>query len=92
MSEYNNSITSGPSCAYARLGSYNKGHGAGAMAPVPATTTSGVYVVPTYSAPGYNTLMHGKKVPGCFPYFGLQAAYGKGANNCKQSYTTKLCQ
>jgi hypothetical protein len=90
MSEYYNSSVNGLSCSYATLAHYNNGS-AGMRPPVPATTVSGKYIVPTWSAPGYNTLMH-NDVPSCSGYFNIQAAYGKDAGSCSTKYVTKLCQ
>jgi len=77
---------------YARLGAYAAGF-RGIRPPVPLTTVSGYYVVPSYSAPGYDTLMHGP--PDCNtgrPYFQIGKAYGYGAGNCCQKYVGALCQ
>ena len=45
----------GGGCNYAQLGAYNQGF-RGIRPPVPLTAVSGYYVVPAYSAPGYDTL------------------------------------
>ena len=88
MSEYNNNAVGSSGCTYASLSNYNNGS-RGMSPPVPATNTSGVYVVPVYDAPGYNTLMHGKNRPSCTGFFNIQDAYG---NNTSQEYVKKLCQ
>lgn len=87
-SEYTGSSVKNSSCAYAQLCSYNQG---GKMAPVNPKQTSGVYVVPSYGAIGYNALTHGQGVPGCGGYFNIKSAYGAGAGSCNTTYTTKLC-
>ena len=92
MSVYNSEY-SGPSvkssgCAYNTLGSYYNGNSN--MAPVPASTISGVYVTPDYSAIGYDTLTHDQG-PSCNKYFNIQSAYGNGAGSCNTTYTTRLC-
>jgi len=88
--EYNNTAVGSSSCAYAKLARYNNGS-QGMSPPVPATTVSGVYVVPAYGAPGYNTLNHGAK-PSCSGYFNIQTAYGANASTCGTKYVQKLCQ
>lgn len=88
MSEYNNNAVGGPACSYATLSHYNNG---GLGPRVPPTTVVGKYIVPQYSAPGYNTLMHGD-VPTCSGYFNIQGAYGQDAANCSTKYVQKLCQ
>jgi hypothetical protein len=77
---------------YAMLGMYNAGF-RGIRPPVPTTNVSGYYVVPAYSAPGYQTLTHGP--PSCGPYFQIQKAYGYGAGSgsfCNQQYMGSICQ
>ncbi len=76
---------------YAQLGAYNLGF-RGIRPPVPLTSVSGYYVVPAYSAPGYDTLTHGP--PGCNGgnYFNIGQAYGQGAGNCNTKYTGSICQ
>jgi hypothetical protein len=77
---------------YARLGAYAAGF-RGIRPPVPMTTVAGYYVVPTYSAPGYDTLTHGP--PDCNSgnsYFTIGKAYGYGASNCSTQYMGALCQ
>ena len=78
------------SCAYAKLATYNKGGGLGPKM-VSATATSGQYIVPAYSASGYNTLT--SKVPSCSGYRDISNAYGSGSGGaCNQKYVTRLCQ
>jgi hypothetical protein len=89
MSEYNNSAVNGASCSYANLSHYNQGC---AKAPAPsANNVCGMYIVPTYSAPGYNTLTHGG-APSCSGYFNIKGAYGANAGSCNTRYVQKLCQ
>lgn len=81
----------GLSCSYRSLDNYNKVSGSGLQVPVPRTTTTGVYVVPAYGAPGYDTLTHGK-APGCSGYFNIGGAYMNDGGGCNQQYVTKMCQ
>ena len=89
----NNSNVSGPNVgmgySYAQLGAYNKGF-RGIRPPVPLTSVSGYYVVPAYSAPGYDTLTHGSSSGG--NYFTINQAYGSGAGSCNTKYMGSLCQ
>lgn len=84
-----NAAVGAPSCSYANLAAYNNG-GKGMQPPVPRGTVSGVYVVPNYGAPGYDTLMHGS-APSCSGYFNIDGAY-RGGGDCNQQYVKKLCQ
>lgn len=85
---------------YAVLGNYTGGFGSGIRPPVPTTAVSGYYVVPAYSAPGYQTLQHGGHVGGACgcgagggsPYFSIGQAYGYGAGNCNTQYMGSLCR
>jgi hypothetical protein len=45
-------------------------------------------IIPSYSAPGYNTLQHGAKPTG--EYFSYGNAYGY-ASGCNQKYTARVC-
>ena len=85
--------TGGGCGPYATLGTYNTGGGFnGIRPPVPVTSVSGYYVVPGYSAPGYQTLSHGTP-SGCGgPYFNIGKAYGYGAANCNTQYMGSICQ
>ncbi|MEX0598054.1 MAG: hypothetical protein WD512_16315 [Candidatus Paceibacterota bacterium] len=97
MPYVNNSYTSsytaglvGPaSNTYTTLGGYNSCTGA-IRAPVPMTSVSGYYIVPSYSSPGYDTLMHGSD--NCSTganYFQIGKAYGNGGNACGGCNNTK---
>jgi len=90
MSEYNNSTVGGVGCSYASLSSYNNGN-KGVRPAMQATNVSGKYVVPSYSAPGYNTLSH-NVAPTCSGYFSIQAAYGGNGGSCGTKYVQSLCQ
>lgn len=86
----------GAGCNYAQLGAYNLGF-RGIRPPVPLTSVSGYYVVPAYSAPGYDTLTHGAAGCGCGSssggnYFTIGQAYGQNAGNCSQRYMGSICQ
>lgn len=85
--DYNNSATACTSCAYGSLGNYNSNYSMGV--PPMGKPSAGAYVVPTYSPPSYDTLI--AKVPSPSGYFNITTAYGQGAGNCQQTYTTSLC-
>jgi hypothetical protein len=76
---------------YAQLGSYNLGF-KGIHPPVPLTSVSGYYVVPAYSAPGYDTLTHGPPGSSGGNYFSIGKAYGSDAGNCNTQYMGSICQ
>jgi hypothetical protein len=87
-SSYNHQTVSAASSSYVTLRNYNQGT-PGFSPPVPATTVSGVYVVPTWSyPPDYDTLIKGKNNSG---YADIKAAYGKDAHNCDPQYIQKPC-
>jgi|GEM_PF-3954949 len=88
--ERKGSLVGGSSCSYATLSHYNNGS-KGMHPPVPQGTESGTYIVPSYGAPGYGTLMH-DTAPGCAGYFDIGDAYKSGGGNCNQQYVRKLCQ
>lgn len=85
---------------YASLGNYNGGQCMrGIKPPVPTTNVSGFYIVPAYSAPGYDTLTHGTGgSDGCggnsssSSYFSIGRAYGYGAGSCNTQYMGSICQ
>jgi hypothetical protein len=96
MSEYSNQ-TVGSACSFAKLGNYNNAnpnHGNGLMNQVPAQMntlhTSGLYIVPSYSAPGYDTLTRGG--PSCSGFLNIVDAYGAEAGTCSQQYMKRFCQ
>ena len=92
MSEYNNSTVQGGACSYATLSHYNNRSSGSMSSPaVPRTTVSGMYIVPSYGAPGYSALTHGA-APSCSGFFNITSAYGKNASNCNTQYVQKLCQ
>ena len=93
MTEYNNTANNGLSCSYTTLNRYNNrsSQDINKNPPVPATTVSGKYIVPTYSSPGYNTLMH-NSAPSCSGYFNIEGAYGSDSKSCSTKYITKECQ
>ena len=86
--EYMGSTVGSRSCSYQTLAGNCGNNTMAALAP---GTTSGTFIVPSYGAIGYDTLNHGRKVPGCGTYFNIMDAYGAGAANCQTSYTTRLC-
>ena len=87
----------GAGCNYAQLGAYNLGF-KGIRPPVPLTSVSGYYVVPAYSAPGYDTLTHGHGACGGSGgnYFSIGQAYGQGQGQgsgfCNTKYMGSICQ
>ena len=85
--------TNGLACSYKSLSNYN-GQSQGQMnsPPVPATTTSGVYIVPNYGSIGYSALTGNGAAPSCSGYFSITNGYGAGADNCNTTYSQKLCQ
>jgi hypothetical protein len=93
MSEYSNQ-TVGSACSFATLNTYNHGMKNGLMNQVPAPMnslqTSGVYIVPNYTAPGYDTLTKGGS--SCSGFLNITDAYGKNAQKCSQKYLKKICQ
>jgi len=90
MSEYNNSTVGGVGCSYATLSNYNTGN-KGVKPAMQATNVTGKYIVPNYSAPGYNTLSH-DSAPTCSGYFNIQGAYGGNGGSCGTKYVQSLCQ
>ena len=51
----------------------------------------GTYVVPNYSAPGYDALTHGGNTNGV-GYFKVTAAYGADSSSCSNmSYASRPC-
>jgi hypothetical protein len=80
------------SCAYTTLNNYNSSAAGTLGQPaVPATTTSGHYIVPNYSAIGYSALTHDTNSPSCSGYFNITNAYGASANNCDTQYSQSPC-
>ena len=86
MSENSNVSVNGPACSYNSLSNYNGTSKRSINHPqVAPGTTSGYYIVPDYSAIGYNALSHGS-APSCAGYFTIDGAYGKNSNNCSTKY------
>lgn len=88
-SEYNNTSVTGSSCSYANLSHYNKSWPGQVQPSVPAGNVSGSYIVPSYGAPGYQTLTSDK--PSCSGYFGISNAYGNMGKSCGTKFVSKLC-
>ena len=97
MSEVNSSS----SCNYTTLGHYNAVN-AGTMEharassskgqPVgPAGQRQGVYVVPVWGAPGYDSLTHNNVGGNCSGHFNISQAYGANAASCNTSFVERLC-
>ena len=92
MSEYSNQ-TVGSACSFATLNTYNSrkpGNINPVMPDMNTLQTAGVYIVPNYSAPGYDTLTKGGS--SCSGFLNITDAYGKNAQNCSQKYLKKICQ
>lgn len=90
---YNNyGVYKGGHGPYATLGNYTGGFKGGIRPPVPTTSVTGYYIVPSYSAPGYQTLTHGPPSENGGPYFNIGKAYGYGAGNCNTQYMGSICQ
>lgn len=53
--------------------------------------TTGYYVVPDYSTPGYSTLTHGTAPSTGVGYFQIDRAYGAGSANCTTNYVAMQC-
>lgn len=88
MSEFYNKQAGSGAWGYATLANYNDIQAAAPMAPVPSGTPSmAMTVVPTFGAPGYDTLMHGMKVPTSGSYFQIQNAYPQKCTG----FTSRLC-
>ena len=86
-SEYSQPSSGYSPCSYATLCAYNSG---GQMAPMPsnARNVSGSYIVPSYSAPGYDTL---SRSGSCAGYYNINSAYGQNSGTCNQQYLSSLC-
>jgi hypothetical protein len=96
MSEYSNQ-TVGSACSFATLATYNNANtnnSSGMMNQVQAQrsqiNTSGLYIVPDYAAPGYDTLTKGGS--SCSGFLNITDAYGIDADKCSQKYLKKICQ
>jgi hypothetical protein len=62
------------------------------MAPVPSTLVSGYYVIPSYTAPGYDALTHGSSGSGGYFKIGPAYGYGCGAGNYDTAnYVSSIC-
>ena len=98
MSEQN-SFVNGNSCDYTTLGNYNatsqgtmnQARAQAAPQVGPGGQQQGIYIVPNYGAPGYDTLTHGRKTPTCSGFFNITSAYGANANNCNTQFVQRLC-
>lgn len=86
--DYNNYASSSGSCAYAALGSYNAEYSMNGPN-FQGKTTSGAYVVPTWSPISYDSLT--ATVPSCSGYSNIMSAYGDTAASCNTTYRTSLC-
>ena len=89
---YNTNLSN--SCNYTTLSHYNAvtpgtmQHASASSSPV---DNQGVYVVPVWGAPGYNSLTHGNQAPTCIGHFNISQAYGANAANCNTRFVQRLC-
>ena len=86
------SYNTSPSCSYSTLQSYNGKSMQGARPPVPATSVSGIQVIPLYGGIGYDTLTSDEQ--SCSGYRNIMTAYnrdGMNAASCNQQYGTRTC-
>lgn len=74
------------SCGYSRLSCYNPTSATMAQ----ALPSAGQQIIPTYDAPGYNTLQHGSMGASCGGHFSYSDAYG-ASKGCTQNYNTRAC-
>jgi len=86
-SDYNNYSAGSSACSYAPLGQYTGDYSMGV--PFQGKVSSGLYIVPTWGAIGYDALTN--KVPNCSGYYDVNSAYGADAGNCQTTYRTSLC-
>ena len=84
--EYSGPSVNGACCSYATLNNYNMGS-SGMSPPVPATTVSGYYVVPSWN-PRVNLVKEGNS---CSGYPSILGAYGKNAGSCDPQYHQQPC-
>lgn len=90
MSYSNSGTVNQPSCGYSSLNNLSSAQSYSLGPNVPASLNTAKYVVPNYSAPGYNTLT-GTAAPSCSGYFSITNAYGAGAAQCAQGYSSLAC-
>ena len=90
--EYERPSVTSNGCAYATLQSYNQGYyGRSIMAPVPATTRSMEFVIPSFGSNGYTSLSGGGcQGPSCSGFAEISRAYPNYPNNCNK-FTSRLC-
>jgi len=84
----NSTVGSSP-CSYATLSRYNNGASLGPA--LRGTTPTGIYIVPDYSAPGYDTLTHSAQ-PTCGGYFDIGSAYQNGGGSCGTKFVKRIVQ
>lgn len=88
--DHHGSTVSSNSCSYATLSNYNH-RNQGTSPPLRKGDVSGSYVVPSYGAPGYDTLSHGV-AHSCSGYFDVNDAYKSKGGSCNTQFVRKLCQ
>lgn len=88
-SNYDTGMLTNGSPGYSTLGTYNKG--TQWTAPQAFAPSMATIVVPTFGAPGYDTLLHNQSQPNGSGYFNIMTAYPSfAANNCT-SFSNRLC-
>lgn len=89
-SNYDSSgLLTNSSPGYAMLGTYNMGTqwtAPQAFAPSMATV-----VVPTFGAPGYDTLLHNQAQPSGGGYFNIMTAYPSFAADQCTAFSSRMC-
>lgn len=89
MTKHEDSVSRSAPCSYTSLSTYNA-PGTALQVPIPRGTTSGAYIVPVFSGPSYDTLVH--EGPGCAGYPTINKAYRTTDGSCNQQYVQKVCQ
>lgn len=90
--ENNGSTVGSSSCAYNRLSNYGETlRGFRPQIPdLPYGQVAGTYVVPDYTLPGYNSLIHDLN-GGCGGYATIDKAYGTKDGSCNTKYVRMPC-
>lgn len=75
------------SCYYSNLDTYNKKVPGAIQRSMQANGGNGLFIVPNYAAPGYNTLA--KYPENCNEYYGFEQAYG--GPECNTQFVNRPC-
>lgn len=86
--EFQQTLTNN-SAGYAMLGTYNMG--TQWTAPQAFAPSMATIVVPTFGAPGYNTLLHNQQVPSGSGYFTIQSAYPSYQTDECTTFAASMC-